>query len=436
MKIVYLDIENDLTEEQDVLERTLEGQVLFFKDFEDFITKSEILDSTDILVFNFDLCDTENKKVSQLLEKRIQFLALVTTTASKTEEHKKFLSTYPQIKTIKKPLKAKDLSKQILKLCGEVKDTCLTEFFPIAASRLSFFTSAEVNIHLRLSSDKFVKVLNEGDAFNSEFIKKYQRKGVEKFYIEKDQYDAFRKFLSSKLNSMSSSSKAGEVVDIQGAFLSTVHQKVQELGVSAEIMKEVDTLTESSLKILKSNKDLGSLLQKFFDNKDYFYSHAIFNSYLCGGIIQEMDWNTPSTFQKLINACLLHDLSLDDEKLHVSLDGPEKEKLSWKEIKKIKNHPIVMSELIIKAKGIPADVDKIILNHHEKPDGSGFPKGMNAQNIFPLACIFIVAEEFIERLGDEPIDKARINQILTEMEKLYKKGNFKAPFDGLKKLVA
>ena len=42
----------------------------------------------------------------------------------------------------------------------------------------------------------------------------------------------------------------------------------------------------------------------------------------------------------------------------------------------------------------PPDTDALAYQHHEAPDGSGFPQGMRAEKISPLSALFIVANDF------------------------------------------
>ena len=293
-----------------------------------------------------------------------------------------------------------------------------------------------MDIYLKLSTDKFVKVLKKGDSYDEEFLNKYKDKGVDKFYILSSDFDLFRKSLLTELSEMDSNSDITDVIGVQKFCLSAIHETVQKLGISPETIQEVDELTESSLKIIENSSDLKSVFEKFRENEDFFYAHSLFNAYLCGGIIQEISWDTESTFQKLINACLLHDLTLENEMLHTDIETASNDNLSWKEIKKIKNHPMEMAEIVRLSDKIPPDVDNIILNHHERPNGAGFPRGLDSKNIMPLACVFIIAEVFIEQLGNEEITDLTIKRVIKKMEEDFSQGNFQTPFEGLKKLVA
>jgi len=48
----------------------------------------------------------------------------------------------------------------------------------------------------------------------------------------------------------------------------------------------------------------------------------------------------------------------------------------------------------------PAVVDTIIFQHHERPDGRGFPMGKVASELHPLSCLFIMSEDFVNYFID------------------------------------
>jgi HD-GYP domain-containing protein (c-di-GMP phosphodiesterase class II) len=59
-------------------------------------------------------------------------------------------------------------------------------------------------------------------------------------------------------------------------------------------------------------------------------------------------------------------------------------------------------------KGIPFLVDaaEIIFAHHERYDGSGYPRGLKAEEIPPGARIFAVADSFDAITSDRPYRRA------------------------------
>ena len=95
-------------------------------------------------------------------------------------------------------------------------------------------------------------------------------------------------------------------------------------------------------------------------------------------------------------AALLHDLSLDDtfyENIGEWNSRGKNRADKTPETEKYRSHVREAIEQMGTIPNLPPDIDQIILQHHELPDGSGFPNGIMANRISPLAAIFIFSED-------------------------------------------
>ncbi len=63
--------------------------------------------------------------------------------------------------------------------------------------------------------------------------------------------------------------------------------------------------------------------------------------------------------------------------------------------------------------------------HHEKPDGTGFPKKLRHSTITLLSAIQIVAEDFIENLITTNFDHRVHDELLRKFLLRYYQGNFR-----------
>ena len=104
------------------------------------------------------------------------------------------------------------------------------------------------------------------------------------------------------------------------------------------------------------------------------------------------------------------------------------------DIEKIKSHPGEAAKLISSGEHIFADVDAIIIQHHERPDKLGFPRGLGALSISPLSCIFILASEFVDEIYGKPPHEVDIESIKAKMSDIYNVGNFKKPLEAFLKV--
>ena len=134
-------------------------------------------------------------------------------------------------------------------------------------------------------------------------------------------------------------------------------------------------------------------------------------------------------------SALLQDLSLENEKHAkiIDLNGEEFQKLKPNEKKLVESHPHKTIELLEKVDDFAADSRTIIMEHHERPSGKGFPRGINHLKIAPLSCVFIIAHHFAHRLLTEPMNSETLQSINVELKEHFGKGNFRKAYQGFVK---
>ncbi len=106
----------------------------------------------------------------------------------------------------------------------------------------------------------------------------------------------------------------------------------------------------------------------------------------------------PAERDNLHRAALLHDIG----KLGVPtaiLDKPGK--LDDQEYEKIKTHPQIGAR-ILEPIGAYAAIIPMVLQHHERFDGKGYPNGLTGESIHPGARILAVADVFDAMKSDRP----------------------------------
>jgi diguanylate cyclase (GGDEF)-like protein/putative nucleotidyltransferase with HDIG domain len=111
---------------------------------------------------------------------------------------------------------------------------------------------------------------------------------------------------------------------------------------------------------------------------------------------------TDNEIQGVKTAALLHDIGKLAVPEHIlSKPGP----LTQEEFQKIRIHPQVGAE-IISAVPFPYPVAPLILSHHERWDGKGYPQGLKGEEIPLGARILAVVDYFDALTSDRPYHKA------------------------------
>ncbi len=117
--------------------------------------------------------------------------------------------------------------------------------------------------------------------------------------------------------------------------------------------------------------------------------------------------------EALQRAALLHDIG----KIGVSAEILDKtEKLTDQEYTKIQNHSRIGAR-ILEPIGAYAEVIPIVLQHHERFDGKGYPYGLFGESISISARIISVCDVFDALASDRPYRKAMKREIVIEMIK-------------------
>jgi len=80
-------------------------------------------------------------------------------------------------------------------------------------------------------------------------------------------------------------------------------------------------------------------------------------------------------------------------------------RLTGPEMKTVQRHP-VLGSAILRASPVLAEVSRIVLHHHERWDGGGYPSGLAGTAIPPGSRIIAVCDAIDAMLADRPYRKA------------------------------
>ncbi len=315
---------------------------------------------------------------------------------------------------------------------SEPAPTVEAEFCRIKTSLLIAIGVLKAGIYIRLSSTKFLKIFQEGDVFE---VEDYQRilteKGVEYLYLKQEESAEFLLKLKARILLLIQGRAGSETSDPE--TLATIHETVQELftklGPTAEVQEVVRANIQLTVKAMAKSPGLSEILGRLdLDREKYISSHSVLLPNIACALATSMDWTSEPTLQKIALASFLHDMALTNHTLAAVPDLAQltarKEEFSENEIRDYRTHPLKAAEWAKQMQEVPPDVDIIVLQHHERPDGSGFPRGLTSPHISPLAAVFIVAHDLVTEMMN-PTRKFVLAQFLEEKKTEYQGGNFR-----------
>lgn len=313
------------------------------------------------------------------------------------------------------------------------------KYVPVRISLLLRWGSSDYNLYMKLSPTNFVKVINAGEAFIPEEAERFRAKGLEYLHVTAEDAETYMKnFALNVLMVVNSEQEEihGDLSVISLESLEAVGRIASSLGWTEEVVTAAKHAVNLAVKAVSKDPNIVNLLKtKLSGDPTKFTEHISKLALLTCAFCHQLGWTTESTQMKLGMAALIHDIALDDtyyedtktwNELARDLTNREPE------VVKYRNHPLEASNFLLQMRDLPADVNQIILQHHELKDGTGFPRGLVAGWISPLTSVFIIVEDLLDFLEGDYILESRIKEFVVQREEQYDSGNFKKIFGVLK----
>jgi len=195
-------------------------------------------------------------------------------------------------------------------------------------------------------------------------------------------------------------SKYNKTLRLKAAFLQYPYEIISVENIFKDIEKKTVIVNSERTSLdtcLTSDKDYNQIignelrnylkLLKQYDN--ILYKHSLFVAKL--SILLSKGLNLPrQTIKKIVISSILHDIGY--------LNIPKKilflPKQDSKTIALVKMHPLLATRKILKGKSIFKEVLKIIEQHHEYLDGTGYPFGVEDSGLSLEAQIISLADNY------------------------------------------
>lgn len=289
-------------------------------------------------------------------------------------------------------------------------DSNLAELTPpnfcrIRAKTLLKFRTLERDIFLPLSGSKQVRVFQAGQSFDRSDYDHYLKKGVHFFLVKREDSPIFLERLANDVHAFSAIKQGinRRALVASMEVLDSIHEIFHQIGVDEQVRKLSDDCIQLSLDTLGSEESISQLLGNGpIEIDNYLACHSIMTAQVACGIASQLGWGDRATLYQLSLASFLHDLSLthDDLAKIQSLQEIEKGALLLP-IGKADARRLVLSHPERSASFAQVlapqfeQVATVLRQHHEKPDGSGFPLGLGVDQLDPLSLVFLIAHEIV-----------------------------------------
>lgn len=389
----------------------------------------------DIIISDYKMPEATGGKVYlfNITQANIPFFLFSGGELGDYSEFKDFHKSNPLNQFFNKPFRERDFLDAVAKInMGTASETATQDqFIKVKLSYYTKHTDNAAEVYIKLNDNKYTKIINanEENIPDQDLLRHYLKKGIEYIYVEKDFWkifinDIFKKFHEQIVGEK----KAENLYQISGINFHVSFEGLNDIGISGLQIEKVNEMIEETVNSLLNNPSSKNQFIKLCESEGFIIGHSMLIMYIAGRICKETNLNFAPTMKKICSAAFYHDFSLfeldiqhDEMKLYEIKD----EAL----LKKIIEHPSSSANFLPVSIEVLDDTKKIIMEHHEMPNGDGYPKKLTASQISPLSCLFILSQQITFCLLRNNFSQERLKDFLTNSESAFNQGNFSKFFN-------
>ena len=324
------------------------------------------------------------------------------------EEGKDLLKNIPQLMLMDESALPQSLVEEAKKTFHNTPYLNESPYCRIDMDFLAILDGINKNLFIKIGAEKYVKISHEDDNTNILDLKKYKSKGINYLYLKRDTADWVIGQIQNQIDIFLKANNFKFV--LRGASDTPekrFEQKILRIDDEVHIDKEFRDTIDEAVKRIRAIVEKDARVSTFITSiREHQDEYALFTqkmnmtSLIACALAKELDWISKTTLDKLVYASVLSDITLAVRPQLMSIRNLQdfekhKSQLSEEDQKIFLAHPADSAKLIKSYfPAAPPDTDTLAHQHHEQPDGSGFPYGLKADRISPLSALMIVATDF------------------------------------------
>ena len=277
-------------------------------------------------------------------------------------------------------------------------------YLPIDTQIIRVGSIRSFDVFFKTREGKMVLYCAGGETVSDDIREKIAEHNINKLYIKKDDKTNYDIYIQKNLESILKDPNISISDKSQTAY-SSITATAQSLFESpeAEIIQRYKGVIFNTLEFVFQDD---SNLKKLIDltTLDFnIYNHSINVGIFSIGLSKKLLNTQPGhNFKEMAAGFFLHDIGKSGIPIHIlNKNGP----LTYVEWKIMKKHPEKGYKILEKFGEVSEEIGLIVLQHHERHGGNGYPRELKGDQIHIYAKICSIADTFDELTSHRPFRK-------------------------------
>lgn len=288
-------------------------------------------------------------------------------------------------------------------------------FFPIPVYIISATKPLDYDLYVQLNA-KHILYIRKGQIIGADRLDKLRLRKVQHMWVSAPDQEAFKvqsdKQLAASFDPKSKlTAKERSIIihGVIGAAVEALFRGPQGMGLYREVNTQAKRLTE----FISRDKNALSIIYAMSNSEKSVVTHGINVAAIAVAMANLLELNEAKDLYMLATGCMLHDVGHFADP--TSGFGKTNSSRSEKELTAFKEHSSIGVRFFQGLSHVDQHVLNIILEHEERIDGSGFPRGLTEMRMHSYPSIAATANIFDQLVsfeGETPINAAK--RLVTE----------------------
>ncbi len=261
------------------------------------------------------------------------------------------------------------------------------------------------NVAVRRHENAYTVVFDKNEPIDLPRLQRYEdSKGLQSVFVHKDEYRQYLLYVEQVANKMFGHHHASDVNVEESVYVikEMTNLTMLEIAVQNHVdQKSVSyaaTTIKGCLDLLAGDPKSLFKIFKLLSAHPYLIKHAISTAIFALIIAKTEKLESEKTLITIGLGSILHDIGMS----MLTFDTENQIDLNASERKEVKQHPQLGKQVLDTVKSVTPEIRSIVLQHHEQPNGQGYPNGLHDKQIYYLAKIVSIADCFSALISKRP----------------------------------